>query len=104
MEEGKRRGGALAALLAVGALGIAAVPAYGALSDGSTSSRAPQQSAPSFVQEEGEQPQRPRERPRDEDCPFKDGQGRGGEGNGGSQGEGGGSAPEGVSSDSASLY
>ena len=84
MEEGKGRGGALAALLAVGALGIAAVPAYGALSsDGSGSGATTQQDppAPGFVQDE----RAPEQQQRDEDCPWKDGQGRGGSG---------GSAPE----------
>jgi hypothetical protein len=100
MEEGKGRGGALAALLAVAALGVAAVPAYGALSDGPGSTgAATQETAPSFVQEE----QRPEQAPRgerDKDCPFKDG---GGEGNGRGSG-GNGQQQEGVSSDSETLY
>ena len=102
MEEGKKRGGALAALLAVGALGLAAVPAYGALSDGSGSNGsggATQQSAPGFVQ--GEERGQPPGNDQDKDCPWKDGGGDGGDANPG--GSGGGSQ-EGVSSDSASLY
>ena len=105
MDEGKQRGGALAAILAVGALGIAAVPAYGALSgDDPAGAGATQQSAPGFVQGEGRGDERPE--PRDENCP-KDGRGGGG---GGDRGQDGGSAPEGggsqegVSSDSAALY
>ena len=89
MEEGTRRGGAVAALLAVGALGIAAVPAYGAL-NGDSGSTATQQNAPGFVQGD--------ERPeRDKDCPWKDRGGRGGEGQGGG-------SQEGVSSESAAAY
>ena len=101
MEEGKGRGGALAALLAVGALGIAAVPAYGALSSDASTGDAPRDSGvPGFVQDERPAPGGDQ---RDEDCPFKDGQGRG-EGNGGGSGGGGDTPQRGVSSDSASLY
>ena len=106
MDEGKRRRGALAAILAAAALGTAAVPAYGALNGGGPDSAGPaRDSAPNFVRDE----RRGEERPggRDGDCPWKDGRGGGGGGErapdrGSPGGERG--SQEGVSTDSAALY
>lgn len=97
MENERRRSGALAAGLAVLALGLAAVPAYGALADGSSGSTAGTPSAPTTVQDSQAPDQRPDRS--DEDCPFKDGQ-RGGGGSDSDPGSGttpepgGGSTPE----------
>jgi hypothetical protein len=82
MEEQRTRGGAIAAVLAIAALGVAAVPAYGALAGGSNESSAANTPGGTTVQDSQPRPDR-----RDDDCPFKDGD-RGG-GSGGDRGSGG---------------
>lgn len=100
MDEQRTRGGVLATALAVGALALAAVPAYGALSGDSSENGSPAPgSAPGATavqdsQERQDRPDRPDRGPGDDDCPFKDGQRSGGDNDGsggGSGGSGGGS-------------